>query len=254
MVEIIMRKYFIGGNWKCNGTIESVKNIIAILNNSPNNISSPSTEVVIAVPNIYISMVQNLLKKNISICAQNIGLNGNGAYTGETSAEMLVDFGVKWTLIGHSERRIGFDESYEIVAKKTREALDKDMSVILCIGESLEDCQDGLSLKICINQLKSVFNILKNNDFDKIVIVYEPIWSIGTGKVASAIQVEEIHAKIISWIAENISLEISQKIRIIYGGSVKANNCHELIECHNIDGFLVGGASLLPEFIDICTL
>jgi triosephosphate isomerase len=205
---------------------------------------------------------------------KNVGVNnGVGAYTGEVSGELLKDFGVKWTLTGHSERRVGFGgpgESNELVGRKTMAALKAGLSVIACIGEQLSERENGTTMVVCAEQLAAIASCVKESDWKNVVIAYEPVWAIGkiilfrcvlcgviflfltgTGKVATPQQAEETHAQIRQWIAENVSAEVAQSIRIIYGGSVKANNCKSLIQCANIDGFLVGGASLLPEFVDI---
>jgi triosephosphate isomerase len=167
---------------------------------------------------------------------------------------LLKDFGVNWTLTGHSERRVGFGapgESNELVGRKTAAAVKAGLKVIACIGEQLAERENGSTMVICAEQLHAIASVLKETDWKNIVVAYEPVWAIGTGKVATPEQAEETHAQIRQWFATNVSIEVARKIRIIYGGSVKANNCKALISCPNIDGFLVGGASLLPEFVDI---
>lgn len=189
-----------------------------------------------------------MLLKNVAVH------NGVGAYTGEISAELLNDFGVKWTLTGHSERRVGFGaagESDELVAKKTVAGLKGGLSVIACIGEHLHEREAGITMEVCARQLAAIAALLKEEDWAKVVVAYEPVWAIGTGKVATPEQAEETHAQIRSWLATNVSAKVAEETRIIYGGSVKASNAKTLISCPNIDGFLVGGASLLPEFVDI---
>ena len=184
-----------------------------------------------------------------------MGVNpGFGAFTGEISATMLKDFGVKWTLTGHSERRVGFGipgETNELVARKTAVALSNGLSVLACIGEQLSERENGTTMVVCAAQLDAIRKELKEEDWKKVVIAYEPVWAIGTGKVATPEQAEETHRQIREWIALNVSQTVAEEIRIVYGGSVKGSNCRSLIECPNIDGFLVGGASLLPEFVDI---
>lgn len=167
---------------------------------------------------------------------------------------MLADAGVKWTLTGHSERRVGFGfpgETSEVVGKKTAIAIAAGLSVIACIGEQLSDREAGITMTVCAEQLAAIASHIAEKDWEKVVVAYEPVWAIGTGKVATPAQAEETHANIREWIAANVSKSVAQNIRIIYGGSVKGNNCGTLISCPNIDGFLVGGASLLPEFADI---
>lgn len=180
--------------------------------------------------------------------------NGTGAYTGEISGELYKDIGVHWTLTGHSERRIGFGmagESNELVARKTAAALKAGLKVIACVGEHLEDREANRTMTILTAQLAAIKDQVKTADWKNVVIAYEPVWAIGTGRVATPEQAEETHREIRQWIAENIGAEVATALRILYGGSVKANNCKTLMACPNVDGFLVGGASLLPEFVDI---
>lgn len=186
---------------------------------------------------------------------QDVGFNaGVGAYTGEVSASLLADAGVKWTLTGHSERRVGFGypgETDDVVGKKTAVAIAAGLSVIACIGEQLAERESGNTMNVCARQLAAIAKYLKEADWKKVVVAYEPVWAIGTGKVATPEQAEETHHQIRNWIAANVSQAVADNVRIVYGGSVKGNNCKALISCPNIDGFLVGGASLLPEFVDI---
>ena len=177
-----------------------------------------------------------------------------GAFTGELCAPMLVDSGIKWTLTGHSERRVGFGgvgESNEVVAVKTKNGIKAGMSVVFCCGEMLLDRENGTTMNVVIDQLKPLVAALAVGDWNKLVIAYEPVWAIGTGKVATPEQAEETHLNIRNWICQNVSADVATNVRIIYGGSVKGSNAKQLMACPNIDGFLVGGASLLPEFVDI---
>jgi triosephosphate isomerase len=171
---------------------------------------------------------------------------------------MLVDSGINWTLTGHSERRVGFGfpgETNSVVGVKTKNALDGGMSVILCIGEQLTDRQNGSTMAVCAAQLDAVKAVLKEGDWKKIVIAYEPVWAIGTGVTASPQQAQETHAEIRAWLNKNISSTVASETRVIYGGSATAANCGELYAQPDINGFLVGGASLKPEFVNIinCT-
>jgi triosephosphate isomerase len=194
-------------------------------------------------------------RKEIAAASENVAVhNGYGAFTGEISGAMLKDFGVQWTLTGHSERRVGFEmpgESSELVGRKTAAALRAGLHVIACIGEHLHERESGSTMAVCASQLAAIAAHVSEEDWKRIVVAYEPVWAIGTGKVATPEQAEETHAQIRAWIAENVSARVAREVRIIYGGSVKANNAQILISCPNIDGFLVGGASLLPEFVDI---
>lgn len=171
---------------------------------------------------------------------------------------MLVDSGIMWTLTGHSERRVGFGfpgETSEVVGLKTKNAIDAGMSVMLCIGEMLADRQNGTTMKVCAEQLEAVKAALAIGDWKKVVIAYEPVWAIGTGVTATPLQAQETHAAVRAWVKQNISEVVAQETRIVYGGSATASNCKELYAQPDINGFLVGGASLKPEFIDIinCT-
>ena len=164
----------------------------------------------------------------------------------------ISDFGINWTLIGHSERRHTVaEESDELIAEKTKIALANGVKVILCIGELLEDREAGKTMDVCKAQLQAVINVLEEKDWENIVIAYEPVWAIGTGKVATPDQAEETHAQIRAFMASSVSPAVAENVRIVYGGSVNAKNCDNLISKEDIDGFLVGGASLKPEFVQI---
>ncbi len=183
---------------------------------------------------------------------------GYGAFTGELSAEMLADAGVHWTLTGHSERRVGFGfpgETSQVVGVKTKNAVDAGLSVMACIGEQLADRQNGNTMKICAEQLEALKVALKEADWKKVVIAYEPVWAIGTGVTASPQQAQDTHADIRAWLKKNISETVANETRILYGGSATAANCNDLYAQPDINGFLVGGASLKAEFVNIinCT-
>ncbi|KAG8722058.1 triosephosphate isomerase [Ceratobasidium sp. 394] len=240
------RKFFVGGNFKMNGTVESINKIIEGLNAA--NLDS-NTEVVIAPPAIYLLSALALAKPNIQIAAQNSYTASSGAFTGEISPAQLVDAKIPWVIIGHSERRTLFGDTDELVADKTKAALAAGLSVILCVGETLEEREAGKTLAVVERQLAAVAQ--KVADWNKIVIAYEPVWAIGTGKVATCGQAQEVHKDTRAWVAKNVSQETAEAIRIIYGGSVNAGNCKESAAQPDVDGFLVGGASLKPEFVDI---
>ncbi|KAK3341006.1 Triosephosphate isomerase [Neurospora tetraspora] len=241
------RKFFVGGNFKMNGTRKDLKAIVDNLNNAQ---LDPNVEVVIAPPALYLEFVkQNLTKPNIEVAAQNVFNKPNGAFTGEISVSQLQDLGIKWTLLGHSERRNELGESDEFVASKTKFALDNGISVIWCCGESKDTRQAGETIKFVENQLAALAKEI--NDWKNVVIAYEPIWAIGTGLVATKEQAQEVHASIRSWLKQNVSEKVAEETRILYGGSVNAKNCKDLAKEEDIDGFLVGGASLKPEFVDI---
>eukprot|EP00429_Kryptoperidinium_foliaceum_P085992 CAMPEP_0176189094 /NCGR_PEP_ID=MMETSP0121_2-20121125/3254_1 /TAXON_ID=160619 /ORGANISM="Kryptoperidinium foliaceum, Strain CCMP 1326" /LENGTH=257 /DNA_ID=CAMNT_0017527691 /DNA_START=32 /DNA_END=805 /DNA_ORIENTATION=+ len=250
-------KALIGGNWKCNGTAASVRAMAEVLNKA--GPLSANSEVVIAAPAIHLTTLKSIMRPEISISAEDVAFKtGYGAYTGEISADMLVDAGINWTLTGHSERRVGFGfpgETNEIVGLKTKNAISKGMSAIACIGEQLADRQNGTTMKVCAEQLEAIKAALSEADWKKVVIAYEPVWAIGTGVTATPQQAQDTHKEIREWLHNNVSPTVAAETRIIYGGSATAANCNELYAMNDINGFLVGGASLKPEFVDIinCT-
>ncbi|KAF2432430.1 Triosephosphate isomerase [Tothia fuscella] len=229
-----------------NGTIKSIRDIIHNLNSAS---LDPKTEVVIAPPTLYLLLAREHLRKGLEVASQNVFDKPNGAFTGEISVDQLKDSGITWTILGHSERRVILQEDDGFVAQKTKAALEGGLGVILCCGESLEQREKEETVKVVTTQLKAVAEVVK--DWSKIVVAYEPIWAIGTGKVATTEQAQEVHAAIRDWIKKEISSEAADATRILYGGSVNAKNCKELGKQADIDGFLVGGASLKPEFVDI---
>jgi triosephosphate isomerase len=208
-------------------------------------------DVVVSPPYLYISQVIGSLTKRIEVAAQNSWTGKGGAYTGEISAEQLVDLGVKWVIQGHSERRHVIGESNAMIGQKSAYALSKGLGVIACVGEKLDDREADRTTDVVFEQLQAYADAV--SDWSDIVVAYEPVWAIGTGKVASPQQAQEVHAAIRKWLKEKISPEVSSKTRIIYGGSVNGANSAELATQEDIDGFLVGGASLKgPEFATIC--
>ncbi|KAI1318660.1 Triosephosphate isomerase [Xylariaceae sp. FL0255] len=240
------RKFFVGGNFKMNGTISSINEIVENLNKAE---LDPNVETVISPPSLYLLLVREHAKKAIGVAAQNVFDKPNGAFTGEISVSQLKDSGIDWTILGHSERRTILRESDEVVASKTKYATENGVSVIWCCGESLEQREGGQTLSVIAEQLSALKSQI--SDWSKIVIAYEPIWAIGTGKVATTEQAQEVHASIRAWLAKNVSQKVADETRILYGGSVSEKNCGELSKQPDIDGFLVGGASLKPAFVDI---
>lgn len=241
------RQFFVGGNFKMNGSKESLKTLIDNLNKAdlPANV-----EVVVAPPATYIALVVGENKqKTVEVAAQNVFDKASGAYTGETSVEQLKDLGATWTLTGHSERRTIIKESDEFIAEKTKFALDSGIKVILCIGETLEEKKAGVTLDVCARQLDAVSKIV--SDWTNVVIAYEPVWAIGTGLAATPDDAQEVHKQIRAHLAKTIGADQAEATRILYGGSVNGKNAVEFKDKADVDGFLVGGASLKPEFIDI---
>jgi len=232
-------KFFIGGNWKCNGTVESIKKLVEDLNNSP---VPENVEVVIAPAFIHLYQVLQSIKPPIKIAAQNCWSTHMGAYTGEVAAEELVDLGVEWVILGHSERRQIIGESNQFVGDKVAYALEQKLKVMACIGETINQRENGQMFEILDAQLKGISRDVK--DWTNVVIAYEPVWAIGTGKVATPEQAQEAHAFVRKWLQEHVSERASKTVRILYGGSVNDKNANELSQQNDIDGFLVGGASL----------
>ncbi|XP_020960148.1 triosephosphate isomerase, chloroplastic isoform X1 [Arachis ipaensis] len=249
-------KFFVGGNWKCNGTKDSISKLVSDLNNAkleadvvPYNFVR-STDVVVAPPFVYIDQVKGSITDRIEISAQNSWVGKGGAFTGEISVEQLKDLGCKWVILGHSERRHIIGEKDDFIGKKAAYALSEGLGVIACVGELLEEREAGKTFDVCYQQLKAFADAVPS--WDNIVIAYEPVWAIGTGKVATPQQAQEVHVAVRDWLKNNVSAEVASKIRIIYGGSVNGGNCAELAKQEDIDGFLVGGASLKgPEFATI---
>ncbi|MED6220300.1 hypothetical protein PIB30_043571 [Stylosanthes scabra] len=240
-------KFFVGGNWKCNGTKDSISKLVSDLNSAK---LEADVDVVVAPPFVYIDQVKNSITDRIEISAQNSWVGKGGAFTGEISVEQLKDHGVKWVILGHSERRHIIGEKDEFIGKKAGYALSEGLGVIACIGELLEEREAGKTFDVCFQQLKAFADAVPS--WDNIVIAYEPVWAIGTGKVATPQQAQEVHVAVRGWLKNNVSAEVASKIRIIYGGSVNGGNCAELAKQEDIDGFLVGGASLKgPEFATI---
>nr|UKO95418.1 triosephosphate isomerase [Demodex canis] len=240
------RKFFVGGNWKMNGPKSKVDEIMNFLETEP---LDSQVEVVCGVPSIYLEYAKNTAPANVAVSAQNCYKVKNGAFTGEISPMMIKDIGVTWVILGHSERRHIFGESDQLVAEKVEHALEEGLGVIACIGETLEERESGQTVNVLFKQMTALADKIK--DWSKVVIAYEPVWAIGTGKTATPAQAEEVHNVLRKWLTDKVSKEVSDATRIIYGGSVTAGNCKDLSQQPNVDGFLVGGASLKPDFIQI---
>ncbi|KAH7926599.1 Triosephosphate isomerase [Leucogyrophana mollusca] len=245
------RQFFVGGNWKMNPVSREEKKALVNTLNSAD--LDPATEVVIAPPSLYILPLKDTLKNNIQVSAQNCYEKPKGAFTGEIRrvAPQLADAGIPYVILGHSERRKEFKESDELVAGKTKAALESKLKVILCVGEDKDQREAGETAAVVNRQLQAVVNVLTPGDWSQIVIAYEPVWAIGTGIVATPEQAQEAHADIRAFLKRQVSPEVAEKTRIIYGGSVSANNCNNLATLPDVDGFLVGGASLTAQFVDI---
>ena len=241
-----MRKNIIAGNWKMNKTPSET---VALINELKPLVAGADADVVCCVPAVdIIPAVEAAKGSNIEIGAENMYFEDKGAFTGEIAPNMLVDAGVKYVIIGHSERREYFKETDEFLNKKVLKALEHGLTPILCCGESLEQREAGVTLDWIRLQIKSDLQGVSAEQAAGIVIAYEPIWAIGTGKTATSDQAEEVCAAIRATLAEIYDTDTAEKIRIQYGGSMNASNCAELLAKPNIDGGLIGGASLKADF------
>ena len=239
-----MRNPIIGGNWKMNkGTpseaIEMLEELISLVK------QIDSVDIVIVPPfTVLFSAIQTVKNTNIMVGAQNMYYEEKGAFTGEVSPVFLKELGCKYVILGHSERRDIFNESDDLINKKLKKALKAGLNPIVCIGEHLEERETGRTKDVIENQFKLTFKDLKSEELNRVTIAYEPIWAIGTGKTATPEQAEEIHIFIRELIASIYGKNTAETVRIQYGGSIKPTNAKEIFKKENIDGGLVGGASL----------
>jgi len=246
-----MRKILAAGNWKMNNTPSQAE---AMINELKEKVKDCKNEVLICPTFVCLpAAVKAAEGSNIKIGAQNLHFEDKGAFTGEISAEMLKELGVSHVIIGHSERREYFAETDDTVNKKVIQALKYDLIPVLCCGESLKQREDGITFDFIRSQIKIAFRGISKEDAVKIVVAYEPIWAIGTGKVATSEQADEVCADIRRCLAGIYDEETAENIRILYGGSVNKDCAEELFAMKDIDGGLVGGASLKPvDFSIIC--
>lgn len=235
------------GNWKMNLTNEQATNLLLNLNQIQGNVKQ-DVNLGISVPNLYFNLAKETTKNSIySVGVQNIHHQKNGAYTGETSVDMAKSVGAQFTLIGHSERREYNAESNQQLKQKVDLAIENDLTPVFCCGESLETRKAGNYIDFIKTQLEESLLHLKANEMAKVIVAYEPIWAIGTGETASPEQAQEVHAAIRSLFSEKYGKETASEIAILYGGSCKPGNAKELFSQLDIDGGLIGGASLKAE-------
>lgn len=244
-----MRKPVIIGNWKMNKDLDEAKKLVKeIISEKLDN----NVEKVVCVPFVYVTEVRKLLEgTDVGLGAQNMFFETKGAFTGEISPVMLKSCGVSYVILGHSERRTIFNETDEIINKKVKSALQYKLIPILCCGETLEERNLGIEKDIVEKQIRNTLDDISVNDIEKVIIAYEPIWAIGTGLTASSDDAENM-IKFIREILYDIYGNLSENIRIQYGGSVKPNNVKDLMQKENVDGALVGGACL--ESTSFCEL
>lgn len=249
-----MRKKIVAGNWKMNKSFEQGINLVDDLINSFAIHQCPEILKIIIPPFIHLNEIGKKISSisDIELGAQNCNNNENGAYTGEISTEMLSSCGVKYVLVGHSERRIYFNENSSLLSQKIIIALKHNITPILCVGENLEERNSNKHLEAVKQQLKEAAFNLSPADFSKIIIAYEPVWAIGTGVTATSHQAQGMHNHIRTEINKKYGKEISESISILYGGSCNPENAKELFSCIDVDGGLIGGSSLKAnDFVSI---
>ncbi len=241
------RKQIIAGNWKMNGTLSETANLI---NGLKQKIKSDTLRrnVILCPPFTSLILARELTKGTpFKLGAQNVHFEGKGAFTGEVSAEMLKETGCEYVIIGHSERRAYFHEDDALINKKVKKALGTELQVIMCVGETLEQREKGITNDVVRTQTDGSLHNVSEKELEKIIIAYEPVWAIGTGKTATPDQANEVHEYIRSLISDSYSPAAAERLIIQYGGSVKADNAGELLSMSHIDGALVGGSSLKAD-------
>ncbi len=239
-----------GGNWKCNGTVEGTRAFATELSGVS---LKADVDMYVAPSSLHVCTFRDALSSQVEVAAQDCWKGPCGAFTGEVSAQMLRDAGVTRVILGHSERRTLCGETDLCVRKKVIDALANDLVVSLCVGETARARADGTAVGFCITQLESVMNHVPVSEWYKIIVVYEPLWAIGTGIAAEPETVQQMHAAIRKWLAEHSCVEQAAEIRITYGGSINRTNYRDYVHLDDVDGFLIGGASLsYADFIEIC--
>ncbi len=249
-----MRKNIVAGNWKMNKNLNEGVALAKEINEKLENTDVKNVEVIIGTPFIHLSEVNKVVGEKIVVAAQNCADEVSGAYTGEVSAEMVASTGSKYVILGHSERRTYYGETSEKLVKKVDLVLANNLSPIFCIGEVLEERESNQHFEIVRNQIAEGLFHLSAEEFSKVVLAYEPVWAIGTGVTASSEQAQEMHAFIRKTLVEKYGDEVANNTSILYGGSCKPSNAKELFANADVDGGLIGGASLKAEdFMGIIT-
>ena len=239
-MSVSMRRTLIAGNWKMNGSFASNA---GLLDGVRAGAAAVSGELAVCVPAPYLAQVQSALGGSpVRWGAQDVSAHERGAFTGEVSAEMLLEFGCSYVIVGHSERRSYHVESDELVAQKAQRALASGLTPIVCVGETLEEREQGATDAVVSRQLAPVLDAMRTQ-LASMVIAYEPVWAIGTGKTATPEMAQQVHARLRAMLAER-DAESAQQVRILYGGSMKPDNAKDLLAKPDIDGGLIGGASL----------
>ncbi len=247
-----MRKNIVAGNWKMNKNLQEGLELAKELNEALKG-KSVNCDVIIGTPFVHLASVVEAVDANkISVAAQNCSDKPSGAYTGEVSAEMVASTGVKYVILGHSERRAYYGETPEILKEKVKMAFENKLTPIFCIGEVLEERESEKHFGVVKSQIEASLFDLPAEDFKNIILAYEPVWAIGTGKTATAAQAQEMHAFIRKTLAEKYGEEVANNTSILYGGSCNASNAQELFSNPDVDGGLIGGASLgVDKFMPI---
>lgn len=247
------RQAIVAGNWKMHGSTVENQQLLQAINDGLDG--AIKAQVLVFPPFVYLSQVSGFSASNkspIGFGAQNVSEQAKGAYTGEVSASMLTDIGCSHVLVGHSERRSLYQETSQLVAEKFVAATEAGLTPVLCVGESLEEREAGKTMDVVLGQIDAVLDISGTTGLAQGIIAYEPVWAIGTGKTASPEQAQDVHSKIRSHLAK-CDQQLADEIQILYGGSVNATNATELFAMEDIDGGLIGGASLKAEqFLKIC--
>ena len=247
-----MRQKLVAGNWKMHGGLKTNQQLLQDVITGASGLHGVA--VAVCVPFPYLSQAQSILAGTpVMWGAQNLSEQAQGAFTGEVSASMLQDFGCRYVLVGHSERRSIYGESSTLVAEKFAAALASGMYPVLCVGETLEQRDAGKTIEVVSAQMDAVLNRVGVAAFSGAVVAYEPVWAIGTGRTATSAQAQEVHAAIRAQIAKG-DAKVAEGLQILYGGSVKPTNATELFSMQDIDGGLIGGASLVAaDFLAICS-
>jgi len=245
-----MRTKIVAGNWKMNKTQKETE---ALLSELLKALPDQGAEVIVAPSFVNLAAAKSILKgSRVQVASQNMHYAESGAYTGEVSAPMLLDIGVDTVILGHSERRSLFGETDEFLSQKVKAALKAGMKIIFCFGEELEDRRAGRHFEVVGSQLNNALYDLDPNSWENIILAYEPVWAIGTGETASPEQAQEMHAFVRASIAKVFGPSVSEGVSVLYGGSVKPSNAAEIFSKPDVDGGLIGGASLVvPDFVSI---
>jgi triosephosphate isomerase len=242
-----MRRTLIAGNWKMNGSLTANEHLLTQLKQALPTIDAEKLEVLVCVPAPYLAQCQQILSgSSIVLGAQDVSPQKSGAFTGEVASSMLVDFGCGYVIVGHSERRAYHGETDVLVAEKAKQALSSGVRPVVCVGETLTQREAGQTALVVQAQLQAVLDALSDDELLNIVVAYEPVWAIGTGKTATPEMAQEVHAVLRTQLRARSEL-LAEKICILYGGSMKPDNAKELLAMADVDGGLIGGAALKAE-------